>query len=222
MMSEVKQNFAELEHRLATIHAIDPARRSAFQSRLKNFHRLKFPRGFKAVKGKTFYYRPLEIVEIALAVEMTQLGLPPERTTLVLDQNRWSVLMAIELVARELRSDPSVWTSKAGLSENALAMFIYFDPSALHSLTSVPTVQEDTERDQQPAPLFNVGVGVVSEDIARWTSRTSARLSIINVTHTVASVAQSQLAEGSAEDLAYRREFFTLLEENAAKERAEP
>ena len=79
MAADIAWTFGELEGVLASVHGIDQTKRTAFQSRLKNFHRLGYPLGFRAVKGKAATYTPLQIIEMALAVEMTQLGLPPER-----------------------------------------------------------------------------------------------------------------------------------------------
>jgi len=221
MLKDCSWTFGQLESELAKHHAIDPAKRTAFQSRLKNFHRLGYPAGFETIKGKASNYSPLRIVEMALAVEMTQLGLPPDRTSTVLNSNRWSILMATELVARELYADPAAWNNQTGLSEQILSMFLYFDPAALRPLTVHH--REDAVSDEQESAnsFFIVGAGVVSEDIAAWTSGRSARLSMINLTAMTAGIAVSPYEEGSDDDWAYRRAFFRELELGAAKDRAD-
>jgi hypothetical protein len=125
-MADIAWTFGELEGVLASVHFIDQSKRTAFQSRLKNFHRLGYPLGFKAVKGRAATYTPLQIIEMALAVEMTQLGLPPERASLVLIRNRWPILMAAEMVARELQRWPAAFSSEKGLSDEVMSMFFIF------------------------------------------------------------------------------------------------
>lgn len=201
---------------LAGVHGIDQTKRTAFHSRLKNFHRLRYPIGFEAVKGKAATYTPLQIIDMALVVEMTQLGLPPERASRVLTSNRWPILMAIGMVARELHKDPAAFSSDTGLSDRALSMFLYFDPAALHPLTLHLPAEALPDLDEAADSFFYGGIGIVREGIAAWTSGRSARLSLINLTAMAGQVAASPFDEGSEDDLAYRGEFFRLLEAEAS------
>lgn len=221
MSDRIAWTFGELEGVLSSVHFIDQSKRTAFQSRLKNFHRLGYPLGFKAVKGKAATYTPLQIIEMALAVEMTQLGLPPERASFVLSRNRWPILMATEMVARELQKDPAAFSSDKGLSERALSMFLYFDPAALHPLTLHLPAEALPDLDEAANSFFYGGIGIVREGLAPWTSGGSARLSLINLTALAANVAASPYDEGSADDLAYRYEFFRMMEKGAADARAD-
>lgn len=215
MADSIAWTFGELESVLASVHDIDQTKRTAFQSRLKNFHRLGYPLGFKAVKGKAATYTPLQIIEMALAVEMTQLGLPPERLIHVLCSDRWPVLMAIQMVARELGSDPALWSVEAGLSDRALSMFLYFDPSALHPLTLHMPAEILPDLDEAANSFFYGGIGIVREGLAAWTSGRSARLSLINLTALAGNVVASPFETGTEADLEYRRSFFHLLEQGA-------
>ncbi|MGB3710472.1 MAG: hypothetical protein WA985_02160 [Erythrobacter sp.] len=221
MADDIAWTFGELEAVLANVHGIDQTKRTAFQSRLKNFHRLSYPVGFTAVKGKAATYTPLQIIEMALAVEMTQLGLPPERASWVLTCNRWPILMATEMVARELRSDPAAFSSESGLSENALSMFLYFDPAALNPLTLHLPAEVLPDMDEATNSFFYGGIGIVREGIAAWTSGRSARISLINLTALAGNVVASPFNEGSEADLDYRSEFFRQLEQAAARQRAD-
>lgn len=221
MTDDIAWTFGELEAVLASVHDIDQTKRTAFQSRLKNFHRLGYPVGFQAVKGKAATYTPLQIIEMALAVEMTQLGLPPERANWVLIRNRWPILMATEMVARELHNDPAAFSSESGLSERVLSMFLYFDPAALNPLTLHLPAKVLPDLDEAANSFFYGGIGIVQEGIAAWTSGRSARVSLINLTAMAGNVVSSPFDEGSDDDLAYRRDFFRLLEEGAFKVRGE-
>lgn len=219
MTADIVWTFGELESVLASVHGIDQTKRTAFQSRLKNFHRLGYPLGFKAVKGKAATYTPLQIIEMALAAEVTQLGLPPERASWVLIRNRWPILMATEMVARELHRDPAAFSSESGLSESALSMFLYFDPAALNPLTLHLPAEVLPDLDEAANSFFYGGIGIVREGIAAWTSGSSARISLINLTSLAGNVVASPFDEGSDADLDYRREFFRKLEKGAALER---
>lgn len=218
-MADIVWTFGELESVLANVHGIDQSKRTAFQSRLKNFHRLGYPLGFRAVKGKAATYTPLQIIEMAMAVEMTQLGLPPERASWVLTRNRWPILMATEMVGRELQQMPDAFSSEGGLSDRALSMFLYFDPAALNPLTLHLPAEVLPDMDEAANSFFYGGIGIVREGIAAWTSGRSARLSLINLTAMAGNVAASPFDEGSADDLTYRREFFRQLGEGAANVR---
>ena len=221
MVADIAWTFGELEGVLASIHFIDQSKRTAFQSRLKNFHRLGYPLGFKAVKGKAATYTPLQIIEMALAVEMTQLGLPPERASFVLIRNRWPILMAAAMVARELQTIPDAFNSENGLSERALSMFLYFDPAALHPLTLHLPADVLPDLDEAANSFFYGGIGIVREGMVAWTSGKSARISLINLTALAGNVVVSPFDEGSEADLDYRRKFFRQLEQRAEGQRAD-
>jgi hypothetical protein len=214
--ADIAWTFGELEAVLASVHGIDQTKRTAFQSRLKNFHRLGYPLGFKAMKGKAATYTPLQIIDMALAVEMTQLGLPPERAVWVLVRNRWPILMANGIAARELQKDPAAFSSEKGFRDRALSMFLYFDPAALHPLTLNLPAKIVPDLDEAADSFFYGGIGIVRDGIAAWTSGSSARLSLINLTAMIANVAASPFDEGSEDDLTFRRDFFRLLEEESS------
>lgn len=216
MAADIAWTFGELEGVLAGVHYIDQSKRTAFQSRLKNFHRLGYPLGFRAVKGRAATYTPMQIIDMALAVEMTQLGLPPERAVWILVRSRWPILMATGIAARELQKDPAAYSSDKGLHDRALSMFLYFDPAALHPLTLNLPAKIVPDLDEAVDSFFYGGIGIVREGLAAWTSGSSARLSLVNLTAMAANVAASPFDEGGKDDLAYRREFFRLLDEESS------
>lgn len=213
---DLSWTFGELEAVLASVHSIDPVKRTAFQSRLKNFHRLGYPRGFTGVKGRAAHYSSLQLIDMALAMEMTQLGIPPERSSMMLSQNRWPILMATELVARELHANPKAWDKESGLSQDALSMFLYFDPAALRPLMVEAETRDDRETAEQTKSRFYMGTGTESEGIAGWATSGSTRMSIINLTAMAASVAESLFEQHTQNKGNKRREFFRSLETEAA------
>ncbi|VWX52977.1 hypothetical protein [Novosphingobium sp. 9U] len=168
--------FGELEAALAEMHDVAASKRTAFQARLKNFHRLAFPPEFEAVKGRAAQYTPAQAYEMALAVELTQLGLPPDRATTVLSWNRFETTMAARMATDTLAS----LGSSAGAP---LQMFIYFDPNALSPLTNRPddSVSVDAES------FFYGGADVIAEYLRLFEPGTSPRLSMVNVTSMLAA-----------------------------------
>ena len=216
-----KWTFGELEAVLAAVHGIDQTKRTAFQARLKNFHRLRYPIGFSAMKGKAATYSPLQIIEMALALEMTQLGLPPERATWVLTSNRWPTLMAVGMAAGWLAERPIGFDPEKQLDDEPPSMFVYFDPASLSPLTLHLPASILPDLDQAANSFFFGGIGVVREEIANWTSGYVPRISMINVTAIISLVVASPYEDGSPEHVAYRRDFFLRLADEARMAREE-
>lgn len=192
----IRFTFGELESRLARLHEISSEKRTQFQARLRNFQRLGIPRGVGGGRGKTVHYNPGHMLELALALELTQLGLLPERIIKVFNSNKMPISMCVKIAARELiekggfrpkseRFDENMTILHGGLmregTEEAdpLSMFLYFDPTALAPLTDIPEKYED----QASATFFYGGAGIVRENIVKWTAGPFIRrLSFINVT----------------------------------------
>lgn len=213
MEAAISWTFGELEGVLAGVHGIDQSKRTAFQSRLKNFHRLRYPIGFSATKGKPASYSPCQIVEMALAVEMTQLGLPPERATWVLTSNRWPAFMAIRMAAATLAAHPKGFD---GPSDDLLAMFLFFDPAALNPLTLHLPAKVLPDMDEAANSFFYGGIGIVRENLVNWTTGAVPRLSLINLTAMIDIVACSPYEGVTDEHAQYRLAFFKQLEAEAS------
>lgn len=216
MADDISWSFAELESALAAIHSIDETKRTAFQARLKNFHRIKYPINFDSVKGRASRYSPCQIADMALAIELTQLGLPPERTVLVLSMNHWPTSMALMMAARELSAMPEGFASETGNGCEPLSMFLYFDPAALNSLTVVPA-EIYPDLDMASNSFFYGGAGIIREGIVNWTTGHVPRLSLVNVTAMLHLIAQPIEPEAvdQAEALKFRRAFFDQLAREA-------
>jgi len=215
MAAEFAWTFGELEAVFAAVHGIDQTKRTAFQARLKNFHRLRYPIGFKAVKGKAATYTPLQVIDLALALEMTQLGLPPERAIWVLTANRWPALMAVRMAAAELYRHPTGFDCEKPRDDEPFSMFVYFDPASLSPLTLHLPAEVLPDMDLAANSFFYGGLGIVREEIANWTSGYVPRISMINVTAMIGLVAASPFDAESDEHFAYRQGFFLKLVEEA-------
>lgn len=192
----IRLSFGELEARLARLHEIATDKRTQFQARLRNFQKHGIPQGVDGGRGKAVKYEPGQIVEMALALEFTQLGLLPERIKEIFDLNQFPIFMAVRMAAQQLTEKGGFLPDKDRIDENMptntghwwrthdeeedpYSMFLYFDPTALAGLTDVPEKYED----QASATFFYGGAGIVKENIVRWTAGpVIRRLALINVT----------------------------------------
>jgi hypothetical protein len=220
-MNELTIRFGELEAVLADINGIPSYQRTAFQARLKNFHRLGFPEGIGKGRGKAVVYGPRELVLMALAVELTQLGLTPERVIEVIREDEYPLWMCVRMAASSLVSrhevfnpgpgdfgkECDVWGFSPDCADNAdtdpLSMFLYCDPAAL-----APWDEEGEDRSS--ATFFYGGSGVIRDNISRWTTGPTRRLALINVTKLLFDMAVHIASSGG---LAVVKEFEAVADE---------
>lgn len=222
-VDDIKWTFGQLEARLADIHDIADDKRTAFQARLKNFHRLRYPLGFETKKGKTAIYNAGDIVAMALAIELTQLGLPPERTANVLGFNWYPTIMAVRLASRSLSEKLDGFSSEMVHSEHdPLSMFIFFDPSALANLRDSSPQKFGPDFDDAVQSFFYGGAGIVQENLVKWTSGYVDRISLLNVTSLIDRLAGLPFGDDVERNLLWRKRFFQQLvewSENTENER---
>lgn len=164
--------FGELEAILADINFIPSAQRTAFQSRLKNFHRLGFPKNLGGVKGKAVQYGVGEIIQMGIAVEMTQLGLNPERAIDVIGADQTALYHVTRLAADELLKH----LQGRGEGDRPYGYFLYFDPSALAPWPDGAIL------DLASASFYYAGEKAIMESFSQWTGGATRRLALINVT----------------------------------------
>ena len=82
----LKLTTDEVVDLLVRLYGLDPAKESALRPRLKHFQRLGFPEGVNPGTGRVALYGVKQIFQLALAMELTALGLMPERITKLLLQ----------------------------------------------------------------------------------------------------------------------------------------
>src|SRR5438445_6962362 len=114
MSDELALRFGELEAVLADLNGIPSHQRTAFQARLKNFHRLDFPEGVGQGRGKAVIYTARELILMAVAVELTQLGLTPERVIEVITDDEYPVWMCVSMAASSIKARPEVFNPGPG------------------------------------------------------------------------------------------------------------
>lgn len=119
--------FGEVEALVREQHLIEEHRFSAFRARLKNLQRLGFPDGINTGKGRAARYLPDHVVLIALAMELAEFGLPPERSVRLLQSYRWTI---------------ANW-ARVAIDEASPPLVLLFDPALL----------SDEPADLDPHPL---------------------------------------------------------------------
>lgn len=174
--------FGEIDAALADLNRIPSSARSAFAARLKNLHRLDYPRGVGEGRGRAVNYTVADLARMAIAIELCQLGLLPERAVHVLENDPYQLLMAIMMGARAaMEADHDEYRLADDQSQTPLSMFLYFDPSVL-SGWHAEDGDEDGE-DFASSTFFYGGEGVVREYMNTWTTGLTTRISLINVTY---------------------------------------
>lgn len=168
-----------LEAVLARMNGIAPSKRTAFQSRLKNFHRLGFPIGFKQHKGKAALYDPAQAMMMALAIELTQLGLSPELVVRALALNYVNTLSVIQFSAH--RAVSAFKRSPGGIVPEDRHFYIAFDPCALSPLSLESGAQTTNLEAVSRLGFKFVTRYNVGEQLGEWTTGDRSRISLLNV-----------------------------------------
>lgn len=206
--------FGQLEGLLASQHSISDGMRTKFQARLKNLHRLHYPSHFQSTKGKATLYRARHVIDMALALEMTQLGLAPERIVGILSVNGFATLMATRAAARHLSED-DVWPAFDGEGEYSSqipTIFLYFDPSGLADLTDMEPKRFGPDFDMAAESFFYADGQSIEDNLVPWTMADGGgRVSLINVTCITRNIAFEMFAD----DAQKRQAFYdAIVDEN--------
>lgn len=118
--------FAQVEHVLSQCQNIREERRSAFANRLKNYQKAEFPAGINTGRGRAASYGVGHLWQLAVALELNQLGLAPERAIAVIRANMAKTIEA------------AAFASKGGAPKGRIAspICLFFDPAALDDLVA--------------------------------------------------------------------------------------
>jgi hypothetical protein len=103
---------------LADVMNLPASRESAFLGRFQHLQRLKLIRGINPGRGKAAEYRAHQLLIIALAFQMIQLGMTPERVVKVMRENADRIRLSISIsVGPELEVGHGIfWFDAAALS----------------------------------------------------------------------------------------------------------
>lgn len=183
-------NFGELEAALAQAHGISTSKRTAFQARLKNFHRLEFPADFSAQKGKAAQYSGKQCCEMALMIELAQLGVTPDRAVKIHFAHAEKISAALTSACQTL------------LSDDHFPLLMIFDPAGLIDLQDRASEAVTSNPDDSVATFDVMPIGALAEKFADWTNGYFRRAALINVTdmtdelaHGLADISRIDAAE---------------------------
>jgi len=162
-MSAFQLTREQLQALMMRLHGIGPDSRVAMMGRLKHLQRLGWPPGSNTGKGKRVKYSADQVIQVALALEMIQLGLTPENTV-------WTMELHAEFIW------PVVRTTAQARGKMKKPSLLMFDPAAL-------SVALDS---YQPAPERPIdGPDVLDE----WV-RGRRRCAVLNVTNLVTDMSK--------------------------------
>lgn len=181
--------FSEVDDALALVHSIADDKRSAFANRLRHLHRLGFPPGIKAGRGKVASYEVGDVFLLAIALELNQLGLSPERAINAITSDLHAVGMGAGLVAR---AGPPVGRGFES------PIFFYLDPAALNDLMYLRP-----GGDRAASSFFYAGAGIIKEKFESRAHEGYSRLALINASFVTYRTLSFLVGKGGRPD-AYR------------------
>lgn len=169
--------FGELEAALAQSHQISSSKRTAFQARLKNFHRLDFPADFSATKGRAAQYSGKQCCEMALVTELAQLGVPPDRGIKIHTVHAPKITNALISAAQTL------------LSDDRFPLLMIFDPAGLADLQDRGPDEAHVSADDAITTFEVMQIGKLAKQFSDWTEGYFRRAALINVTDMIDELA---------------------------------
>lgn len=212
-MAQMTFRFGELEAILADINGIPSVQRTSFQARLKDIQRHGLLRMESLPRGKAAAYGLRELALMAVAVEMCQFGLSGKRAVQVMIDDEYPLWMAVMMAARSIEHRPEVFNPGPGdvgnppdrklwgfspdwndnESTDPASVFLHFDPSVLAPWANPDDeASEGTEQEgllTASETFFYAGIGIVRENLPRWTTGPTRRVALINVTKLVFDLA---------------------------------
>lgn len=158
-----------VEEVIARIHAVEPARRPALAARLRHLQRLGFPPGINTGKGKRAEYGLDELLLLAAAFELLQLGVTPERVSTVLIEAESIVISEAKAAVR-------------ALTDVGAQRLLLIDPRSLSSLQGSEAADDD-----------HLMVGSLGDVRKRFLSKptSSARIAIVDLMNVVVLIADA-------------------------------
>jgi len=161
-------SYADVENVLARLHRIADDKRIAFRARLKHFQRLGFPEGVNTGTGKRVSYTLAMLFKLALAMELTQVGLAPKRIVKIINLN-WEECEGSLPVAITPQSQFEKWSPP--ITSNQFVWML--SPEALRDLSDAGEEDDDyrgylrvieLQDLPQAMKLFAIDEGDVGED----------------------------------------------------------
>lgn len=166
-------SFNEVEALLAQTHGVASEKRIAFQGRLKTILRLGLPSGIMQGRGRAARYSAGDLAMMALYVDLSQLGLNPERSVAAFGADEFMVYAAIKRSV-DLIASGEWGRFRAKQETDAEPILLYLDPATWSPLTI---------QGERPVAFQQARASAVARGLTRATSnRDHLRLAILNVT----------------------------------------
>lgn len=176
---------AEVEAILALIHNISDEGRGALRARMRHLQRLSFPHGVNTGRGTPARYGLAPVFHLALAFELIQLGISPERCVDLLNEG----LPLIVKAGVHVFSSVLIPTYTGG------ELLLMIDPRALATLQRA---------DQSEADRLTVGsIDDLGEYFSRGAGGVQSRMAVISLKGVIASIvlAGQRLGYGTHDEL---------------------
>lgn len=146
------------------MHSIADEKRSAFSNRLRHLQKLGFPPGTNAGRGRAVAYQTGHAIQLAIVLEMNQVGLSPERAIRLSAQHDARIRSAVH------------WAATKMMSGDDEPILLFFDPVVLADLRG------EEEWDETEATFDVSSQAEFRASIGDNTNLRSRRYALINVT----------------------------------------
>lgn len=180
--------FNQVERMLHQLHAIGPGKHAAFRSRLQHIQRLGFPAGANTGRGRPAAYSAGQIMSLAIAVELLQLGMSPERAVAALSVEDFPAAIGLALL-KFPRTDG--WSDA----------FLLFQPNSLAGLTE--------DGPAGPEAAFTSAI-FLKHDLREWIGRDgrfSRRVTIVNLSEIIDMVISALALDGACSEDEFLKEL---------------
>ena len=125
----MRLTYSDLLKLLASVNYIAPESEGAFKARLRHFQRLGFPTGSNTGKGRKAEYDVDMVLQLALAIQFMQAGIPPQHIVSLITKN-WISTRQFMMFAT---SPEPLQMNDGKVLSNQLALCV--SPEALRDIT---------------------------------------------------------------------------------------
>lgn len=196
-------NYGQIEALFANLHNIRTEKRIAFKARLKHLQRLGFPPGINTGTGRAAVYGPGQIFLLGLALEFTQMGINPERTVKLIQDEYWAIVRSGEVAAKILLDNSLPFEP----------IMIFFDPAALSELMELFGDGMDTALATLDFGKFDSA----QEAFAHWFTEGASRAAFISVSSLLHRIQKWLALHASTAPGSYYSDFASWAEDHLRK-----
>lgn len=201
---KMTMGFGQAEAVLADVSSIASDKRTKFQARLKNFHRLGLLSDLPPSRGNVARYEAQHLLMLGLAVEFAQLGVGPEKSVKLLRANEEGIAKAVE---------DSLPASSSEMGADWAPILMFFDPAGLDSLM---THSVESDQRSSAGAIWFTNEDKFTTALASLLDKGAIRMSLIDVTGLIVKIADALDRVAELKELQPSRFFGMSLREWAA------